>query len=395
MTSKKFDLNIVLFNCIRFTGLFVPILPYYLIYFESMGVNVAQLGLSLVFFTGTAFLLEVPSGVAADRFSRKYVIFLAQVFLLCALLIWYAMPNFTGLIIGQVLWGAHNAFMSGTVSAYLYDYLVTVGKKDEFAKKYAHSQGYFSFGLVAASLVGLLLYSAGYPYLFLLTIVVRVLSLAMVLLLRPVNIQKSTGETRYFELLGSGFSFITKQPHILWFCVYVAVLTALFYVPLEYTGLLGVDIGLAARFVAFLAMIESAGRTCAGFVTPYFSQYKLNVMRFVPLVLGVVIVLFYQVPIWVFAILLFCYALLGDIAVNTNEVILQDMSRSSIRATVSSLGSFFGRIIDMILFAGFGVFAEVFSLQVAVLGVGCAMIVLVVPAFLLSRRYGMVIIKQH
>ncbi len=124
MKASVYRSKSVLFYCLfRFFEDFGLIYPVYLILFQRQGLSYLQISLLLAAWTGTMLVLEVPSGLLADLWSRKAVIALGTVLKAAGFLVWALKPDFTGFLLGFLAWGAEEAFCSGTTEAMLFEAL--------------------------------------------------------------------------------------------------------------------------------------------------------------------------------------------------------------------------------------------------------------------------------
>ena len=89
--------------------------------FGDFGQTPLQIGILLGTWSSTALLLEIPSGVLADKYNRRTILFLAQVIRGIGYLVWMLYPTFLGFLIGFILWGTKSAFTSGTFQALVFD----------------------------------------------------------------------------------------------------------------------------------------------------------------------------------------------------------------------------------------------------------------------------------
>ncbi len=114
----------------------VLIYPLYSIMFsDRTGINAAGVGTLLSAWFITQIITEVPTGIIADRFSKKYAIVAGKIGKMLCFVIWFMWPSFTGYLIGFILWGIGEAFISGAVQAYLYE--LDENKSSHFLKKYS------------------------------------------------------------------------------------------------------------------------------------------------------------------------------------------------------------------------------------------------------------------
>ena len=98
-----------------------------MVYFVT-DLNLTPLQLVLV---GTAletavFVLEVPTGVVADVYSRRLSILIGLALLGVAFIIMGAVPTYAAVVLTQIIWGAGYTFTSGATEAWISD---EVGEK--------------------------------------------------------------------------------------------------------------------------------------------------------------------------------------------------------------------------------------------------------------------------
>lgn len=99
------------------------LVPFYL---EWGKISFTQIMILQSFFVGSIFLLEVPTGAIADRFGRKVSLIIAALLTGIAALIYSSYPHFYIFILGEFLWAAGSAFISGAEEAIVYDSLKKV-----------------------------------------------------------------------------------------------------------------------------------------------------------------------------------------------------------------------------------------------------------------------------
>src|SRR5687767_9721274 len=90
--------------------------------FASQAITPVQVG---IFFSALGiiqFLAEVPTGVVADKHSRKLSGFIGTAILIIAPLLIYFGHDFTAYMIAAVFYGVGRAFMSGSLDSLVYDH---------------------------------------------------------------------------------------------------------------------------------------------------------------------------------------------------------------------------------------------------------------------------------
>jgi MFS family permease len=81
-------------------------------------------------------LLEVPSGILADRGSRRWVMILGTVALMASSSIGGLSHNVITYVIGAMVLGAYFAFSSGTVDSIVYDAVIEETGSNELYEKW-------------------------------------------------------------------------------------------------------------------------------------------------------------------------------------------------------------------------------------------------------------------
>lgn len=133
---------------------FVPVYPVYLLLFEQRGIPVSDISLLLSIWSLSVVLLEVPSGILADYWSRKHMIVLAALFKAIGYGLWIFADSFFLFALGFLLWGVSCSFASGSEEALLYDTLKEYNEEDKFDEVYGKGSFYGTVGIVAAMVIG-------------------------------------------------------------------------------------------------------------------------------------------------------------------------------------------------------------------------------------------------
>ncbi len=101
---------------------FALVLTYELVYQTSVvGLNPFQLVLVGVVLESMTFFFEIPTGMLADLYSRRFAVILGILLTGAGFLIEGLVPTFAFVLAGQVLWGIGFTFYSGAETAWLAD----------------------------------------------------------------------------------------------------------------------------------------------------------------------------------------------------------------------------------------------------------------------------------
>lgn len=141
----------------------MPLYPVYAVLFAETGLSAAQISSLFVIWSVTGFVVEVPSGVWADAFSRRKLLTFAPVLPAIGYALWTFLPSYPSFAAGFILWGAGSALQSGTQQALVYEELKWVGATGAYARLVGRAEAASTAGhLIATSLTAPLLAAGGY-----------------------------------------------------------------------------------------------------------------------------------------------------------------------------------------------------------------------------------------
>jgi MFS family permease len=124
---------------------------------QSRGLTLPQISLIESVVIGTIFLMEVPTGVVADRIGRKWSLTASTLLMMCGELIFLFSRSYPLYMLMAVVTGTGFAFASGATEALIYDSLPTEGRDDAMKRAMGRynsvGQIAFFFGPILGGLV--------------------------------------------------------------------------------------------------------------------------------------------------------------------------------------------------------------------------------------------------
>jgi len=364
----------------------VLIYPSYGIMIGEHGISPIELSTLFILWTGTALLLEVPSGTLADRRSRKQLLVVSGVVKCSTFLVWWLWPTFPGYALGFVLWGAGSSLISGTSESFLFDALKARGDPEAFSRIYGRGVAANSVGVATALLGGGFLAEGGYTTPLLLSIL-GPLGAALVAALAFEEPPRSHGKPHedYLATLRAGLRAVSSQPGIRYLVMALAVLGNLYGALEEYVGpyldekpqftLGAVGVVYAAAFGARALGVAFAHRLPPLSPRQVSAMYALSALPLGATLTGA--------PIGT------ALALCTYFAISTaGEVLLQGSLQARIdgatRATVTSVAGMGQQLIGILVYLHIGTIAEQFTWHIAVATI-CAITLMLGTAFALPR----------
>ncbi len=233
-----------------FTSL-MPIYPVYLLLFEHKGLSLSRISLLLMIWAFPVVLLELPSGILADRWSRKNLLLIAGSLHAACFAVWLFSDGFVWFAIGFLLWGISEALGSGAREALLFDSLKKAGKEDGFDRIYGRGEMLGRISLAAAMLLGGVLTAfGGFGLALIASIVSLIIGLFVVLGFKEVNLfrdkqpdKKAVFDIHGLKTLRDAASFLFGSPIILLPVLLSILVVGMYGILEEY------DPAVASRFV--------------------------------------------------------------------------------------------------------------------------------------------------
>lgn len=120
----------------------------------ARGLTLVQISLIESIMIFTIFLMEVPTGVLADRVGRKWSIFASTLLLMSGEFIFIFARSFEWYIVIALLTGTGFAFASGAVEALVYDSLPPKNREDAMKRAMGRVNSWGQIAFVIAPIIG-------------------------------------------------------------------------------------------------------------------------------------------------------------------------------------------------------------------------------------------------
>ena len=351
----------------------ILIYPLYAVMFVDFGMEPWQIATLFVVWSVTSLLLEVPSGVLADKYSRKRLLFWGQIIRALGYAIWIFFPNFVGFLVGFILWGIKGALTSGTFEALLYDEL----KKQKQESQYTKVLG----GTRASALVAILIASAlaspaialGYAAVLWISIGAVLVSGFIVLTFPKAVSVESTHEQEYFTILKAAVQDAFKNKALFRIIVFLTLVFAIGGALDEYWAIIATEAGLALYGIGLFLAVVSGAEAIAAYMAHRVEKYSPRLPYLLFTGGGFILILFwyfFNVPA---LLLLVAFSFVFTLTQTIYESKLQHEASNQTRATVTSISSFSAEIVALAVFGAFGLTAQMStdqSYSTALLAVG-------------------------
>jgi MFS family permease len=356
----------------KFFDSFILIFPLYTVMFVDAGMKPVEISVCLTAWSVTTFLLQVPSGVIADRWSRRHILAWSQLVRAAGFAVWLFDPHFWGFLVGLVLWGVKSAFTSGTFEALLYDELKARGQSADYTRIFGRTRAVQSGGVLLAALGAAVAARFGYATTLAASLVSIGLAASAAASLPRAPPAIPAGERDYLMHLRLGLAASFREPAVLSILVFSAIVLALGAALEEFWPIFGAKVGLTRAIIALFVGAQNAVEVLVSLIAYRLSGLRARgfyaLFALGGLLLAVAAGLFTPSAMLLLALYSGLMKLVGVVF----EGRLQHAIASERRATVGSVKSFLAQIGITALYMSFGPVAEATSYRIAFLACGVA-----------------------
>ncbi len=352
------------------------LVPFYL---EWGKISFTQIMILQSFFVASIFLLEVPTGAIADRFGRKVSLIIAALLTGVAALIYSSYPHFYIFILGEFLWAAGSAFLSGAEEAIIYDSLKKVKEEKKSKAIFGKVSNWGMAALMISAPLGSIIASRfGLRYTMMLIAIPMFMAAIMAFWMKEPQI-KHRKKKDYWSNLVSGMKYF-KEHKILKILAFdsISIASLTFFIIWTYQVLLK-QLNVSLAYFGFVLV----GITLVQIVvTNQFSRLekifgsKKKYLLWSALITGIGFVLLginHYISIAIFLVLLI--SAFGLTRKTLFQSYFNKYIESHHRATVLSTISMVSRLVMAILYLIVGLLVD-WSLNYALIIIGVAIILL-------------------
>ena len=235
-------------------NLFHSLIPAYVIerlFWQERGAGVQEVVWCEIIYALTVTLLEIPSGVLADRFGRKRMLVLCGVLDVAEFAILLFARDFWAFGLAVFLAGVGKALCSGSDNALLYDSLLAGGRQGDFEKLLGRLTAIDMAGSIAAALSGGVLANwIGFEFNYIVSACSMAAAFLVALTLKePPMATKPEGElTGGLQYTKQALALFRAEPLLLLYCLTGTVLGACMVYLDEFWQLLMEGVGVPVLF---------------------------------------------------------------------------------------------------------------------------------------------------
>jgi len=341
----------------------------WLIFLAFKGFNIFEIGIFEMVFHITSLTMEVPTGMIADVYGRKFSRALGILSFLIYVVIMVFSTNFTLILIGFIFCGLSYTLESGSGEALVYDSLKLMNEEDKFMKVNGKKEVLYQLASGISLLAGGWIAMVSFELTFQVTFGVYLITLFITYFMIETPILKSKVVSSFKQKMYNHYLKSTKivfeNKRLLLLIITLAVMAAPITTIFLYLQIHFTDLGYSKGLIGVLLGLHSFFAVIGG-VTAYKLEEKYKekkILYFIPLfiTLSFWLILVDEIIFVPFVLLGFFdsvfFVVMGDY--------INKITPSETRATVLSFSGLSFSIVMIIIFPLVGLIGHLVSLKLS------------------------------
>jgi len=378
--------NITKIYLLTFFSSLIFVGPIIVLFMQSRTLSYKEIMLLQSIFAIATVILEIPTGIIADKLGRKTTIVVASFIMVIAHITYMLSYSFYGFLAGEILFALSFALFSGSKEALLYDTLIELNITNQFKKINGRISAIAFYSAAVGSIIGGLLAKISLDFVFYANTASLIFAPLVAITLKEPKSDKC--KEKSLNILKSGFKNIFLNGSnlkyiILFSAVVYAFNQSVFWLYQPYLKQSGVDLVYFGIIFASFNIVAAIGSKKA-----YEIEKKLGLMG--SFLLITLLVSLSEVAMGLY------FGVFGFIIIYAQQfvrgfkgVLISDIinaqTKSSNRATVLSLNNFASSILGSIALLLIGFATDIFSLQATLIGLGTLALITITTALFIIK----------
>ena len=312
------------------------------LFMTSIGINAVGVGTATAIFLAFNLIFDIPSGILADKWSRKGMLFVSAVSLAVCSVILGLSNGLEMYIVGYLFYGVYVVSTSGTYQAITYDSLHDEGRADQYSKVVGRAYALFLAGAGVANVAsGFIANHFSYSTTFFVTVISCVLNALLILSLKEPAFHKDEKKERVIKQLGQTIKTLANTKLLRSLAIVMSALAVVELFKGEFGQLYMLRYVTEPQLIGLLWAAYAFTWSLGSLIAHRF-RTKLNTLV---LLTTLPLVFMSFIDNWFSLVLFMLQAVASAALLNQIETRVQENTPSSVRASVLSVLSALGRAI--------------------------------------------------
>lgn len=355
--------------------------------FQDKGFSYSGIALILFVATAVGLVFNVPTGIIADRWGRKYVLMIAGISGIISMFLWSS-SVYLIVVIGMVFRSLVDACIQGTDTALLYDTLKDLKREEEYTKHNANRFTMAMLGFAFAAILASIIPKYGeYLYHFWLTSIAFFGAFLISWSLYEPKHHRNTSKTSLAHLTHA-FHVTRTHKELRKIVTYTFIISGCLIILTYFQFFMreaGIPVQSFGLIYAGLAFLSAAASHFAFSIERKIGEKAMLLLMPALFITGSLFFIFGNTPIAIIAGLIAIEIFLGTQGAVLNTY-MQRHVESAYRSTVDSLTGFYGAAYRAIMYLCMGVLADIWSIRASiVLLLAMSLFLIIPPLWLLVK----------
>lgn len=307
---------------------------------QSIGIDAVGVGAATALMLAFNLVFDIPSGIIADRWSRKGVLIVSALAMASSSLLLGLSKGLPLYLVGYLFYGIYVVATSGTYQAITYDVLHEEGRASEYSKIMGRAYALFLAGAGVANIFsGFLANQYNYQFTFFLSVVSCFINIIIIATIKEPTFHKLEQKEKVLQQLGKVVKAISKVKLLQLLTVIATIFAVVELYKNEFGQLYMLQYISQAQWIGLL-WAAYAFCWALGSVIAHRFRARLNLLiaaSVVPLIAMSLINNYLSLFIFMFQ------AVASAAMINQIETRVQESTPSAVRATILSVLSSLGR----------------------------------------------------
>ncbi|MDB5182966.1 MAG: rane protein of unknown function [Candidatus Saccharibacteria bacterium] len=354
---------------------------------KTIHISVLQVSLMAIVYITISALLNIPTGILADKKGRRYALVLATISLFISTLAGGLSHNVWQYLIPIIFWGLFYTTQNGAYEAILYDTLKEEGTEKSYARVSGLMHAAFWASIFTSSVIGAWVGSHfNLRLAYFITLIPNALNIILALSLHEPKRQKHDATVSSYAMAKQGFKFLKSSPQVLRLAGTFLLISLLSWMTNEFGQLYFIELGFGVFLVGLLNAFSGLFQSFGNFIGHKFNHISVSTMTVLSMI---VFITTFLIPVkfrYIGMAFFFAFVLLRQVFYISNDTAIQHKLPSNIRATtLSSLGMINDGIL-VVCYFGFGMTSQHINVRTGYLFIGLCGGLILITTRILSKK---------